>query len=77
MTARITSRELMIVAIALAALLDFSANCLAAHALVSARDILVEQYPHSARKTPRRISSAAITCSRRTDGKWSRNSSRS
>ena len=42
-----------------------------------ARDILVEQDPHSARKTPRRISSAAITCSRRTDGKWSRNSSRS
>ena len=34
MTARIMSRELMIVAIALAALLDFSANWLAAHYLV-------------------------------------------
>ena len=41
MTARITSRELMIVAFALAALLDFSANWLAAHALVSAGPFLI------------------------------------
>lgn len=41
MTARISSRELMIVAIALAALLDFSATWLAAHFLLSICPFLI------------------------------------
>ena len=41
MTARITSRELMIVAITLAALLDFSANWLAAHYLIPVGPFLI------------------------------------
>ena len=41
MTMRITSRELMIMAIALATLLDFSANRLATHYLVAVGPFLL------------------------------------